>query len=364
MEATVIRVSEPRELLSYVPYAVGFRPRDSLVLMSLRKSRGRLGLLARVDLADLADLRDGPATAHMLAQHLRRDGAERTIASVWTDLSIARARQDAEVARAVRAVRRCQSMPRVEEIWLVASDGWTEWSGRREDCCPATGRPLRELESTVLGAAMVVAGAGLAPDREQLAPAPAPSGPRTQAAASALTRALARREAGASPQSAHERSYRRWHALIEAAGAREELDAGALGALAADLEDTTFRDGLLLSLVAQVEGADAEELGAERLLELAYTSGARAPERAELALVEAVLTQCARLAPPGHRAKALAALGWIAWWCGDGARASVLIDRALADDPPHAFARLMAQLIAGGLPPGWIHASRVEEADQ
>ena len=46
--STTITTRDVRELLSLVPFQLGFRPAESVVLMSLRGSRGRAGLVARV----------------------------------------------------------------------------------------------------------------------------------------------------------------------------------------------------------------------------------------------------------------------------------------------------------------------------
>src|SRR3712207_3632926 len=50
--AAVARLSSPGEILAVLPSLCGFRPQESLVLMSLRGQRQRLGLTARVDLPD------------------------------------------------------------------------------------------------------------------------------------------------------------------------------------------------------------------------------------------------------------------------------------------------------------------------
>ena len=52
MDTPTLRVTEPREMLSLVPYQLGFHPTESVVAVSLRPPRGRVGLLVRVDLTD------------------------------------------------------------------------------------------------------------------------------------------------------------------------------------------------------------------------------------------------------------------------------------------------------------------------
>lgn len=48
----------------------------------------------------------------------------------------------------------------------------------------------------------------------------------------------------------------------------------------------------------------------------------------------------------------------LAWWHGDGARAAVLLERALRADPGHRLARLLADALGAGLAPGWVRVPR------
>jgi hypothetical protein len=76
------------------------------------------------------------------------------------------------------------------------------------------------------------------------------------------------------------------------------------------------------------------------------------PVRTEAAV--RVLQQVVAHGRVGHQAPALTLLALIAWWVGDGPRASVLGERALRDDPEHALARLVNRLVDLGVPPGWL----------
>ena len=59
-----------------------------------------------------------------------------------------------------------------------------------------------------------------------------------------------------------------------------------------------------------------------------------------------------------HQAPALTLLALLAWWAGEGARANLLLERALHDDPQHTLALLLAQAVTAGVAPGWVEASR------
>src|SRR3712207_6389570 len=45
-----VRLSDPGQVAAALPHLIGFRPRESLVVVSLRGRRRRFGLTARVDL--------------------------------------------------------------------------------------------------------------------------------------------------------------------------------------------------------------------------------------------------------------------------------------------------------------------------
>src|SRR5690606_31800768 len=92
-----------------------------------------------------------------------------------------------------------------------------------------------------------------------------------------------------------------------------------------------------------------------------FEPGRSAPpcvERARAA--ELVLGQVAAHAGPRRWAPALGVLATIAWWAGDGARCSVLVDKALAADPAHHLALLLQRALDAGLGPGWTRSAPPE----
>ena len=48
----------------------------------------------------------------------------------------------------------------------------------------------------------------------------------------------------------------------------------------------------------------------------------------------------------------------LAWWRGDGARAAILLERAVDDDGGYSLALLLTDALRHGVPPGWAHARR------
>lgn len=186
--ARVIRVAGPEDLLAYIPYRLGFEPVESVVVVSLTGPRQRVGLVARVDLADLRLRRpgdpsgpDGGATARWLTDHLVADGADRAVVVLYTATDATApsgaARRAADVLRA-RIDRRLPGT----EVWLVAPTGFRALDCQDPLCCPAEGRPLAVLKGSRVAAHMVLEGRTVAGTREErYTLRPAPEAARTQA---------------------------------------------------------------------------------------------------------------------------------------------------------------------------------------
>ena len=63
------------------------------------------------------------------------------------------------------------------------------------------------------------------------------------------------------------------------------------------------------------------------------------------------IEQVCRLTPAAHAAPLLSVVASLAWWCGDGARAGVAVDQALALEPDHRLSRLVRQSLDHGIRP-------------
>ncbi len=356
---TTIRAGEPRDLLSLIPFQLGFRPRDSAVLISLRGSR--VGLVIRVDLPDLAHTGHGRRLARSLARHLVADGASGAIVVLYTDEDL---QADPTTGRraldhVAEATGAYFSAP---ECWVVGPRGYYALECDDHECCPPGGRPLRDLESTVVGAEMVLLGAGVADSREDLARMPQVDADARRSARRAAGRWQARgaRAAGLdrSPQWRRE-SLDLWRALVR----DESGTAPDFGRLQAALDDVLVRDAILVDLVPgfarvaeQVSaGWDGPEVG-DAFGAIIDPDGAVPPPVAQVEAAANVLRLVAAHRP-SRTAPAVTVLAMVAWWLGDGARAGVLIDRALAEDPDYRLAALLDHTLANGLPPGWLRPS-------
>ncbi|HEV6953479.1 MAG TPA: DUF4192 domain-containing protein [Promicromonospora sp.] len=313
--ATVVRVAGPEDLLSYIPYRLGFRPAESVVAVSLTGPRRRVGLVARVDIDDLLDdppadpptagpatpARDGAATARWLTDHVVEDGADRAVVVLYSDdlsddLDLgadAGASPSRRPRRAAEVLRRTleRRLPGVE-VWVVTSTGFRALDCTDPLCCPPGGRPLSLLTSSRVAAHMVLAGRTVAGTREErYALRPAPEVARTQARRAAARWAAAyerirtggptgpgsgagsvpgavRRGGSPAAQETDRDALARWGEeslglwrsavrQVAALGPGETctLRPATLGKIGAALADTSVRDAVLLSLAPNTREA-------------------------------------------------------------------------------------------------------------
>ncbi|GAA3216872.1 DUF4192 domain-containing protein [Oerskovia jenensis] len=382
---TTIRARGPRELLAYIPFRLGYRPQDSGVLVSLRTSRGRVGLVARVDLDDLADLEHGPQVARTLVSHLCSDGATRAVLVVYADVELRS--QGAPAARERAAVEHwteaAEGLLGAPEVWVVRSTGYYGADCSDETCCPADGRPLADLESTEVGAHMVLAGATVAPDRAQATAVPVLDTALRRRTSRAAARWRARRDVALATHDHdaiaawREQGLDAWRtATAEVAERRrtaeegsrdlvaDALPAGVLGRLEVALECVPVRDAVLLSFVAgndelaaltaaTVAGEHVEAGTAAALAAVVDPDAGLPPDPLRARCAREVLEAVAGAGRRGGQAPALTLLALLAWWEGDGVLATDRLAAALAADPGYRLAQLVERALEAGLAPGW-----------
>jgi hypothetical protein len=415
-----LRLGHPRELLALVPYLLGFPPRDSAVLVSLRPPGRRLGVVVRTDLADLVGP-DGALLADSLAGHLRADGAAEVVVVLHAregdprdpdrGLRVARG---SRAGRAADVLRRAVADLAPLTVWSVDDGRYVGLDCRDPGCCPVGGHPLADLSGGELAGRLVGPRGGVAGSREELGLVrPAAPGPRRSAAAarSRWLDALLRADGPDAVLRWRRRSLDAWRT---AAGASQDPlgprpSAAVLGRLEAALLDPVVRDAVVLTLVDPddaglpeavlrtgvagpglpggpgpgedrwpeedgdrspgaeggrvVDGADrgsepdatdvSDRVRAALDLVVDPVRG-REPREDVTAAGRTLLEQVVAHGRRDQQAPALTVLALLAWWDGDAVRASVLVERALDQDPGHRLAELLDRALGAGLPPGWV----------
>lgn len=322
-----VRVGSADGILAVVPHLLGFHPAHSLVMLGASGPHARIRLAFRYDLPDPPDRQlaadiAAHATAVLARQHLTTViaigyGPGRTVTPV-VDI----------VSPALRA-----SGVEIRDVLRV--EGGRYWSYLCGDisCCPPDGVPFDPVSHP---AATALAAAGLTA--------------RTDRAALAATLA-ATPEAAKLAGPAADRALQRAAALIDRAlatpGTRDALrpvtDAGRRAVRAAI---TRYRRGGELT--------DHDEIAwlGLMLTELRVRDDAWArmdPQHQQAH--QRLWTDLVRRLPDEHVPAPASLLAFTAWQAGEGALASIAIERALAVDAAYSMALLIAEAVQAGLPP-------------
>jgi hypothetical protein len=352
--------ADPADLIALAWYQLGYRPADSLVMIGLHGPRQQAGVVARGDLPPRGQER---AAVLALAGPLLESGAEGAVLLICTADACR-----AEPPRVLRAALRLlpELVLDVVDVWAVGATGYRSYRCTDPGCCPRDGRPLDDVLRSRVAAELVLQGCTLVEDEADLVadvlPDPVVDGPAAAddgAAGGAVgaTGGADGGEDGGEPDPAE--LLARWRAaLAEAAEPGRPGDGGPAAPalvpqLGRALADRRLRDAVMVTLVP----------GGDRVAEaLLHGDGGDAldaclracPDHELLDRGVRLLAAAARAAGPGFRAGPLGALAWLAWWNGQGARARLLVERALADRPDHRLALLVDGLLELAVPPPWV----------
>jgi Domain of unknown function (DUF4192) len=327
---TTVRLSDPGELAAGLPSLIGFRPQESLVLVTLAGTTGgRVGLTVRVDLPPPAH---GAAVARALADAVAREAPAAALVAVVSEAPDGPAPGGTGVDLPHRGLLREVVLAldargtAVRESLLVRRGRWWSYECPHPCCAPGAGTPL-PVGPGQLEVASVVAGQVVAEDRSVLAARIAPPAYGGAAMAEACLRAGEEHAAAVLARGRERVADEAWARLLAALdrmrpGGAPRLPDGEVARLAWGLCDVAVRDRALVLAT----GPDAD-------------------------LAEVLWTECTRRAPAPLDAGPATLLAVHAWLRGDGAMAGIALDRALASDPGYALAELLADGLRAFLPP-------------
>ncbi|ANH93835.1 hypothetical protein A8713_23865 [Streptomyces sp. SAT1] len=349
-----ITLRTPAELADALPYLLGYRPEDSIVLVALhdQDGHGRFGGRARVGIP--SDHDDWPEAARQLARGLIT-GSERR--GVMPEQLVAFLCQEpangetaGEVARRLQPLaqmlrRQCGllDVPVIEALCISGGRFWS-YCCPTDGCCPEEGWPMGLPGTSVLAAAAAYAGlqvrGSLKELRARLLPMETSAARAQETALDTAGRALVPRildevsRAGVAEET------------LGLAGRvlRRFADAPVVpGTVAADLrDDRLLDDGEAAVLILGLQDRTTRDRAAE------WMEGDEAAPA--LRLWRALARRC--VGPYGeHAAAPLTLAGWVAWSSGDGLEAREALAMALGADPDYLFARLLHQACNEGLDP-------------
>lgn len=352
IDETLVTLRTPAELADALPYLLGFRPEESVVLIALHGERGRFG--GRVRLGIPGRTEDWPPIAEQLAQCLvggcERRGArpDGIVAFLCAEpVGAESGRQVWERLRPLAQVLRtaCGNLdvPVFEVVCISAGSFWT-YCCPNTHCCPPEGVPLLRPGTSVLAAATAYAGVqvGVTPRemRARLTPWESAAAADQEAALDAAGMAIVHRilEADGHAEVAAETLD-----LARVIMARLDAAPSVTDTLEADLQD----DELLAhdeaaALILGLQDRTTRDQAAEWM-----EGDAAAPA---LRLWRALARRCVG-AYGEHAAAPLSLTGWVAWSLGDTAEGQEALDMALCADPGYAFAQLLQHACSGDLDP-------------
>lgn len=322
-----LRVSSPAHLVAVVPYLLGFHPRDSLVVVGRRDHT--LVFAARQDLppSDLP-LAEIDECARQIAAVVARQSVDSVVLIGYTGGHHSGAALVAAVGDALLEL----SIPVREQLRVADGRFWC-YLCTDEDCCPSAGRPFAAETDAIRAAA----GFEVHADRAAMVASLAPVTGAARESMTAATAEADRRldELAAGPETGP-------GALL---GALRRAGGRAVGAaLARHRDGGTLDDDEIAWLTVLLAHDPVSEYA------LNHAEGAGW----EVALWSEVL----RRARPELAAMPAVLLAFTAWRTGQGALASVAVDRAIAADPALGIARLLDDVLTDGIPPSALDEPR------
>jgi hypothetical protein len=325
-DVTRVTAGTPDALLALVPHLLGFYPSSSLVVLGLGGKRHRVQVTFRYDLPDPPDAEQEADIAEHAASVLHRQRLRMAALIGYGPAEL--------VLPVLLAAMDSLLSADVELMEVLRADGGRYWSVLCTDpaCCPAEGRSF-DPGSHPLAAAMSQAGLPALPDRAALA--------RTLLPPAGSTEAI-RQSTRLAEQRLCDLGSRSW-----AEGCRDPQELTVkTGRAAVQRAIKRYRAGDPL--------ASGDELAwlAVLLADLRVRDDAWArmnPRYREAHM--RLWTDVLRAAAAEYVPAPASLLAFTAWQSGNGALASVAVDRALAARPGYSMALLLGEALDAGLPP-------------
>ncbi|WUV19065.1 DUF4192 domain-containing protein [Streptomyces sp. NBC_01485] len=349
-----VTLRTPGELADALPYLLGYRPEDSIVLVALHDlgGRGRFGGRARLGLPANPD--DWGAVARQLAQGLVKGSERRGDRPAQMVAYLCQDPAKGETGRQV--MERLQSLahqlrlecgnldiPVIEALCISDGRFWSYCCGGK-GCCPVEGVPMGLPGTSVLAAAATYAGiqvrGTLRELRARLLPLETGAAVEQEIALDTAGMALVPRILDEASRSAVAQETLELAGRVMRRFAEAPVVAGVLLADHRDDELLGFDEAAALILGLQ------DRVTRDRAAE--WMEGDEAAPA--LRLWRALARRC--VGPYSEHAAALLTLaGWVAWSSGDELEAREALAMALGADPGYLFARLLHQACNEGLDP-------------
>jgi hypothetical protein len=373
---TIVKTTEPHDLLALVPQLVGFLPQNSVVLVAFRGKR-TCGAY-RVDLpAPASDPVYRRMATTLIGMLCKVRGADGVVPVVYTDDRFDECGGIPRQTFATRVIERARTAGfTVGDALCVAADGW----GSYFDDTDAAGRarPLALIDESVVHMAVPQGDRSALVSPRERAVLPASDLASRERVARAIDRL---RAADETDDEASESIGDEWEEPVVFAEAVLNLDGASMPPeLAAHVilmaELPSLRDVLLFEWAwgreiglrtyrmnlrhARGELIMAEDDGALGLAGI----GMPTPDPERIARAIELLKSLAACAPKTVRAPLLTMLAWLNWALGLGSTAGLFIEHARAIDPRYGLAELLDSMLHNGMLPEWAFAQPDVDPDQ
>jgi hypothetical protein len=316
-------LTSAHDLITAVPFLIGFHPTDSIVLISVKD--GAIGVAMRIDLPTTINSDE----IDLLAHHFIRDEAEAALLVAY----VPEGRNDGDSLLISLGAGLIRNGIEIQESLLISAGRYRSIICRDQRCCPPAGKVLPTIEDSEIAAEHVVAGI------------PMPYGDISE-----LIDSIA-----ADPISL----TKKWVATVS--NFKIDEDSPEVGPLRRDGVESMellldeFRIGRGPTdqmLVARVIG----RMGDVQVRD--YAMGVHQEDTYDLYF--AMWRELLRLAPVGLVAPIACIVAAMAYENGDGALAQRALDRAISDDASYPLAALLRRVFNAGWPPQSFSQMRAE----
>ena len=316
-------LTSAHDLITAIPFLVGFHPTNSIVLVSVKDDS--IGLAMRIDVPAHID----SDAIDLLAHHFLREEAEAALLVAYMPDE----RDDGDSMLISLGAGLIRNGIAVQESIVVQAGRYRSIICRDSECCPVIGKEMPAIEESEIAAEHVVAGI-----------------PMPYANISDLIDTLA-----ATPESFN----LQWSDEVNRFYISD--DAEELSALRRDGVETM---DLLLDEYRIGRGPSDKTLVARMIGRMSdvqvrdYALGVHSEDTYDLYFT--MWRELLRLAPRGFVAPIACIVAAMAYESGDGALAQKALDRAIADDEHYPLAALLRRVFNAGWPPQSFAQMRAE----
>lgn len=306
-------LTSAHDLITAVPFLIGFHPTNSLVLIAVKD--GAIGLAMRIDLPSHIDSDE----IDLLAHHFIRDQAQAALLVAY----MPQERSDGDSLLISLGAGLIRNGIEIQESLLITGGRYRSIICRDGTCCPAAGKALPAIEDSAIAAEHVVAGI------------PMPYGDISE-----LIDSIAADSQSLSKE---------W--ISDVSGYLVDEDSPEIGPLRRDGVEAML---LLLDEFRIGRGPTDQRLVARVIGRMSdvqvrdYAMGVHQEDNYDLFF--AMWRELLRLSPVGSVAPIACIVAAMAYENGDGALAQRALDRAISDNASYPLAALLRRVFNAGWP--------------